>query len=93
MCAPINRVEIDKLIEECVQRAIAKTRSKLERATKDIIATEVPETINAALLPIFRNVDLMSDRYGQTWELCKNLPIDDNKFKDHINDTISSHKK
>jgi hypothetical protein len=93
MCAPIDRVEIEKIIEECVQRAIARTRSKLERATKDIIAAEVPETINTALLPIVRNVDLMSDRYGQTWELCKNLPNDDNKFKDHVNNTINSQKE
>jgi hypothetical protein len=93
MCAPIDRTEIEKIIEECVQRAIARTRSKLERATKDIIATEVPETINTALQPIVRNVDLMSDRYGQTWELCKNLPNDDNKFKEHVNETINSHMK
>jgi hypothetical protein len=93
MGAPIYRQEFDKTIEECVQRAIAKTRSKLERATKDIIATEVPETIRPALLPILRNVDLMRDRYVQTWELCKNLPTDINKFKDHVNNTINSHQK
>jgi hypothetical protein len=93
MCATIYHPKIDKIIDECVQRAIAKTRSKLEKATKDIIATGVPETIRPELLPIIRNVDLMSDRYGQTWELCKNLPVDINRFRDHVNDTISSHKR
>jgi hypothetical protein len=92
MCAPIDR-DIEKIIEECVQRAVARTRSKLERATKDIIAAEVPETIKMALVPIVTDVGRMSDRYGQTWELCKNLPDDENKFKDLVNETINSHKQ